>query len=63
MFPLEGAMAEWSKAPDLGSGPEGRGFEPHSHHFAVFSKIQNIFFVVFDFEPFTTPLFYTKNCF
>ena len=43
MFPLEGAMAEWSKAPDLGSGPEGRGFEPHSHHFAVFSKIQNIF--------------------
>ena len=61
MFPLEGAMAEWSKAPDLGSGPEGRGFEPHSHHFSVFSKIQNIFRCV-DLSLYNT-LFYTKNCF
>ena len=22
-------MAEWSKAPALGAGPKGRGFEPH----------------------------------
>ena len=29
-----GEMAEWSKAPDLGSGPHcGRGFKPHSRHF------------------------------
>jgi hypothetical protein len=27
-----GEMAEWSKAPALGAGPKGRGFEPHSHH-------------------------------
>ena len=25
----EGSMAEWSKAPALGAGPKGRGFEPH----------------------------------
>ena len=25
-------VAEWSKAPDLGSGPYGRGFEPHRCH-------------------------------
>ena len=46
MFPLEGAMAEWSKAPDLGSGPEGRGFEPHSHHFQCFRKFKTFFVVL-----------------
>jgi hypothetical protein len=25
----EGGVAEWSKAPDLGSGLSRRGFEPH----------------------------------
>ena len=25
-------MAEWSKAPALGAGPKGRGFEPHCCH-------------------------------
>ena len=24
------SLAEWSKAPDLGSGPKGRGFKSHS---------------------------------
>ena len=27
-----GSMAEWSKAPALGAGPKGRGFEPHCCH-------------------------------
>ena len=27
-----GQRGEWSKAPDLGSGPYGRGFEPHRCH-------------------------------
>ena len=26
------SLAEWSKAPALGAGPKGRGFEPHSCH-------------------------------
>ena len=28
------SLAEWSKAPDLGSGPKGRGFKSHSCHFS-----------------------------
>ena len=27
------SLAEWSKAPDLGSGPKGRGFKSHSCQF------------------------------
>ena len=34
------SLAEWSKAPDLGSGPKGRGFKSHSCHIIV-----TIFFV------------------
>ena len=29
-------LAEWSKAPDLGSGPKGRGFKSHSRQFSFF---------------------------
>ncbi|CCD15781.1 unnamed protein product [Trypanosoma congolense IL3000] len=32
-----GGVAEWSKAPDLGSGLSGRGFEPHRRQ--VFSGL------------------------
>nr|GEV25175.1 membrane-bound transcription factor site-2 protease homolog isoform X3 [Tanacetum cinerariifolium] len=32
------SLAEWSKAPDLGSGPKGRGFKSHS--------CQNLFFSI-----------------
>ena len=28
-------MAEWSKAPALGAGPKGRGFEPHCCQFWI----------------------------
>ncbi|KAK1281018.1 hypothetical protein QJS04_geneDACA002845 [Acorus gramineus] len=38
----EDSLAEWSKAPDLGSGPKGRGFKSHSCHFWLF-----IFFYFF----------------
>jgi hypothetical protein len=37
-------LAEWSKAPDLGSGPKGRGFKSHSCQFLVFIFI---FFFLF----------------
>ena len=30
------SLAEWSKAPDLGSGPRGRGFKSHSCHVFYF---------------------------
>jgi hypothetical protein len=30
------SLAEWSKAPDLGSGPKGRGFKSHSCQFELF---------------------------
>ena len=30
------SLAEWSKAPDLGSGPKGRGFKSHSCQYFVF---------------------------
>ena len=32
------SLAEWSKAPDLGSGPKGRGFKSHScqNYFSFF---------------------------
>ena len=30
------SLAEWSKAPDLGSGPKGRGFKSHSCQFRFF---------------------------
>ncbi len=33
---LKGSMAEWSKAPALGAGPKGRGFEPHCCHYFLF---------------------------
>ena len=33
---VKGEMAEWSKAPALGAGPQGRGFEPHFHHIFLF---------------------------
>ena len=39
------SLAEWSKAPDLGSGPKGRGFKSHS------CQVLSIFF------PFTTFVF------
>ena len=29
---VKGGLAEWSKAPALGAGPKGRGFESLSHH-------------------------------
>ena len=29
------SLAEWSKAPDLGSGPKGRGFKSHSCQFSI----------------------------
>ena len=31
------SLAEWSKAPDLGSGPKGRGFKSHSCQFLPIS--------------------------
>ena len=43
-------MAEWSKAPRLGRGPQGREFEPHYRHEMVLKLrflieyIQNDFF-------------------
>ena len=33
-------LAEWSKAPDLGSGPKGRGFKSHSCHDHTFSNVR-----------------------
>ena len=33
-----GSLAEWSKAPALGAGPKGRGFEPHSCHYRFFAQ-------------------------
>jgi hypothetical protein len=32
-------LAEWSKAPDLGSGPKGRGFKSHSCQCIFFLNI------------------------
>ena len=32
-------MAEWSKAPALGAGPKGRGFEPHCCQFLHSAKL------------------------
>jgi hypothetical protein len=32
---IEDSLAEWSKAPDLGSGPKGRGFKSHSCQISV----------------------------
>ena len=32
-------MAEWSKAPALGAGPKGRGFEPHCCHVHFFVPV------------------------
>ena len=32
------SLAEWSKAPDLGSGPKGRGFKSHSCQKNIFLK-------------------------
>jgi hypothetical protein len=34
--PSNDSLAEWSKAPDLGSGPKGRGFKSHSCHNSFF---------------------------
>jgi hypothetical protein len=31
------SLAEWSKAPDLGSGPKGRGFKSHSCQLSLLS--------------------------
>ena len=31
-------MAEWSKAPALGAGPKGRGFEPHCCQVKLFFR-------------------------
>ena len=33
------SLAEWSKAPDLGSGPNGRRFKSHSCHDHTFSNV------------------------
>ena len=33
-----GSMAEWSKAPALGAGPKGRGFEPHCCQTSFFGQ-------------------------
>ena len=38
-FLHQDSLAEWSKAPDLGSGPKGRGFKSHS--------CQSFFFFIF----------------
>ena len=34
-FYHQDSLAEWSKAPDLGSGPKGRGFKSHSCQFSI----------------------------
>ena len=34
---VNGSMAEWSKAPALGAGPKGRGFEPHCCQIIIFA--------------------------
>ena len=39
---IKDSLAEWSKAPDLGSGPKGRGFKSHSCHFLIFFVKLNI---------------------
>ena len=41
------SLAEWSKAPDLGSGPKGRGFKSHSCHKSVILRF--FFFFLFLF--------------
>jgi hypothetical protein len=46
--PSNDSLAEWSKAPDLGSGPKGRGFKSHSCH--------NSFFLYLFFPPQLVPL-------
>ena len=33
------SLAEWSKAPALGAGPQGRGFESHSCHIIAPSRV------------------------
>ena len=41
-------MAKWSKAPDLGSGPKGRGFKSHScHWFLIFYPFWHIPILIF----------------
>ena len=48
------SLAEWSKAPDLGSGPKGRGFKSHSCHKSV---ILRFFFFFFVFVSLLNPTF------
>ena len=36
--PLQDSLAEWSKALASGASPQGRGFEPHSCHFATICR-------------------------
>jgi hypothetical protein len=38
---LNGSMAEWSKAPALGAGPKGRGFEPHCCQSQYYYGLEN----------------------
>ena len=33
------SLAEWSKALASGASPQGRGFEPHSCHLSVHSRV------------------------
>ncbi|CAN1278299.1 hypothetical protein LINPERPRIM_LOCUS16594 [Linum perenne] len=40
--PVQDSLAEWSKAPDLGSGPKGRGFKSHSFFDLKSSRIIDI---------------------
>ena len=37
------SLAEWSKAPDLGSGPKGRGFKSHNCQFFTFDDNLTVF--------------------
>eukprot|EP01047_Picozoa_sp_COSAG01_P046274 COSAG01_NODE_4330_length_5126_cov_21.673494_5_plen_120_part_00 len=50
---VHGSLAERSKAPGLGPGPRGRGFESHSYHFIFVQLLSFLFFVqLLLYEPF-----------
>ena len=51
-FKHQDSLAEWSKAPDLGSGPKGRGFKSHSCHLLFI----DLFFILFFLFPSKTEL-------
>eukprot|EP01047_Picozoa_sp_COSAG01_P046275 COSAG01_NODE_4330_length_5126_cov_21.673494_6_plen_112_part_00 len=58
---LHGSLAERSKAPGLGPGPRGRGFESHSYHFLFLCK-NNCFCTNRSYyEPFHTNRFCTNR--